>query len=469
MSYSLHNLKVTGMDLAGILDCEVESRIGEHSRLTLLARVDREEEFLYELPLYPPVTVTLQDGDREECLFSGIVTDVRATTQAQVRVVRIEGKSISWLMDRIRQSRSFQDVGMSFHALAEKVLEGYPGNAFCYAAQEQATGSLLVQYEETDWEFLKRAMSLIGAEVTPDSRRPGLCLYAGVPSLPEAEVSFRIRRMEKDMESCYDLRANGRQVQAADFTRYEVSSEAVLGIFETVRVRGHAFTIHACRYAFEGQELVCTYSLQKAGGLTRAAVYPMHLIGTALPGKVARASGSKVQVAMEMDRTSGNPALYWFPYSTISASTDGSGWYCMPEPGDDVRVCFPSKYEKEAIALSAVNSYPAPSDGREDRMQDPDSRYLKTKSGQELALAPGHMKLSCGKGRSAVTIQNDGRILIQAQNMVQAEAKTELVIQAGEELVLHAKEGLVVQSSQGGGIAFDGAKVVIQGTEVKFD
>ncbi len=102
-------------------------------------------------------------------------------------------------------------------------------------------------------------------------------------------------------------------------------------------------------------------------------------------------------------------------------------------------------------------------------MQDPDSRYLKTKSGQELALAPGHMKLSCGKGRSAVTIQNDGRILIQAQNMVQAEAKTELVIQAGEELVLHAKEGLVVQSSQGGGIAFDGAKVVIQGTEVKFD
>lgn len=469
MSYSLHNLKVIGMDLAGILDCRVESRIGEHSCLTLLARVDREEDFLYEWSVYPPIQVVLQEGDREECLFSGVVADVRMTIQARMKVVQIEGKSVSWLMDRTRRSRSFQDIGMSFGALAEKVLEDYPGNALYYTASEQAIGSLLVQYEETDWEFLKRAMSQIGAEVTPDSRRPGLCLYVGVPSLPETEADFRIRRMEKDMWSCYHLRANGRPVQAADFIRYEVSGGSVLGIFESVRVRGHALTVRACRYAFEGQELVCTYSLQKAGGLTRAAAYPMHLIGTALPGKVARTSGSKVQVAMEIDRSSGNPALYWFPYSTISASTDGSGWYCMPETGDHVRVCFPSKYEQEAIALSAVNSYPAPSDGGEDRMQDPDSRYLKTKSGQELALAPGQMKLSCGRGRSAVTIQNDGRILIQAQNMVQAEAKTELVIQAGEELVFHAKEGLVVQSSQGGGIAFDGAKVVIQGTEVKFD
>lgn len=469
MSYSLHNLKVIGMDLAGILDCQVESRMGEHSRLTLLACVDREEEFLYELPLYPPVEVVLQDGDREECLFAGIVTDVRITTQGQVKVARIEGKSSSWLMDRTRRSRSFQDTGMSFRALAERVLEDYPGSALYYAAPGQAIGSLLVQYEETDWEFLKRAMSLIGVTVTPDSRRPGMNLYVGIPSMPEAEISCRVQRMEKDMGSCYYLRANGRQVQAADFTRYEVSAGSALGIFETVQIRGHALTVHACRYAFEGQELVCTYSLQKAGGLARAAAYPMHLIGTALPGKVEKTSGSKVRVAMEIDQTSGNPALYWFPYSTISASTDGSGWYCMPETGDDVRVCFPSKYEKEAIALSAVNSYSAPSDGGEDRMQDPDSRYLKTKSGQELALAPGHMRLSCGKGRSAVTIQNDGKILIQAQNMVQAEAETELVVQAGEEIVLHAKDGLVVQSGQGGGIAFDGAKVVIQGTEVKFD
>ena len=64
MSYSLHNLKVIGMDLEGILDCQVESRIGEHSRLTLLACADREEEFLYEFPVYPPIQVMLQEGDR---------------------------------------------------------------------------------------------------------------------------------------------------------------------------------------------------------------------------------------------------------------------------------------------------------------------------------------------------------------------------------------------------------------------
>ena len=67
---------------------------------------------------------------------------------------------------------------------------------------------------------------------------------------------------------------------------------------------------------------------------------------------------------------------------------------------------FPSKAESEAIALSAVSNYDAPQSG-EDRMSDPDNRYLRTKSGQELALAPGYIKLSCGKAAS-VSEHSDG-------------------------------------------------------------
>lgn len=85
-------------------------------------------------------------------------------------------------------------------------------------------------------------------------------------------------------------------------------------------------------------------------------------------------------------------------------------------------IYFPSKAESEAIALSAVSNYDAPQSG-EDRMSDPDNRYLRTKSGQELALAPGYIKLSCGKAASAVTIQTDGKVKIQSQSMVKAMAQ----------------------------------------------
>ena len=111
----------------------------------------------------------------------------------------------------------------------------------------------------------------------------------------------------------------------------------------------------------------------------------------------------------------------------------------------------------------------APAGGGEDRMQDPDSRYLKTKTGQELALAPGHMRLSCGKGKSAVTIHNSGKISIQTVGAVEAEAEEELTVHAEEELLLHAKEGIVLQSLSGGLAKLEGDKAIFRGTEVKLE
>ena len=211
-----------------------------------------------------------------------------------------------------------------------------------------------------------------------------------------------------------------------------------------------------------------TYKLRSAKGLTRPVIYPMHLIGVALNGNVVNVSGTKVQVAMAIDGNSRKRALYWFPYSTLSASSDGSGWYCMPEVGDDVRIYFPSKAESEAIALSAVSNYDAPQSG-EDRMSDPDNRYLRTKSGQELALAPGYIKLSCGKAASAVTIQTDGKVKIQSQSMVKAMAQEEIAIHAEEQVTLHVSEQFIMHSLSGGQIVSSKGNVIMQGTEVIVD
>lgn len=469
MAYSLHDVKVKGIQAAKILDCQVEARYGEHSCLTILAYAKEPEELLYGIPSFQPVEVELKNGSESVLLFSGVISDVQIQAGTAAKIVRIEGKSYSWLMDLTKRSRSFQDKGMSYQALAQAVLKDYPGSSLFYTGPEQSVGSLVIQYEETDWEFLQRVLSLAGIAATPESRRAGFCLYAGIPPMPASGLSGVVQNIDKDMASYYYLKANGRPVPAAAFTRYQVTSGQPLGILERVNAGGQLLTVYACRYTFYDQELCCTFGLQRAEGLAKAAVYPMHLIGTALLGEIQKTSGSKVQVAMEIDKTSGNPALYWFPYSTISASTDGSGWYCMPEIGDSVRVYFPSKYEREAVALSAVSSYAAPAGGGEDRMQDPNSRYLKTKTGQELALAPGHMRLSCGKGKSAVTIHNSGKISIQAVSAVEAEAEEELTVHAEEELLLHAKEGIILQSLSGGAAKLEGNKAAFQGTEVKLE
>ena len=106
------------------------------------------------------------------------------------------------------------------------------------------------------------------------------------------------------MDGYYELKANGREVHASDFTRYTVVSEQLMGIFDPVRIQGNPFVVYACRYSFEDQEMQGTYKLQSAKGLTRPVI-PSHAFDrVALNGNVVNVSGTKVQVAMAIDGNS---------------------------------------------------------------------------------------------------------------------------------------------------------------------
>lgn len=465
--YSLHDIEVTGMKLSEILECEIESQIGNHSTLVLLARVE-QEEFVFEVEDCQSFEIILHEGEEKKILFSGILTDIQVLEQGQMKTVRIEGKSRSWLMDRTRKSRSFQNIRMTFQELIQEILADYEDTDLSYGAEKRKLGKLMIQYEETDWEFLQRALSQTGIMLTPDSRQPGLKLYAGVPELMETKIHCQISSVEKDMAGYYALKASGRKVHAADFTQYEVISEQLLGIFEPVVLHGVPLVIYSCCYSFVSQEMQGKYKLQSSKGLVKKAIYPMHLIGVALSGTVVNVSGTKIKAALEIDGKRKKRALYKFPYSTFSASSDGSGWYCMPEVGDDVRIYFPSKQESEAIALSAVSSYSVPREG-EDRMSDPNSRYLRTKSGQELALAPDHMRLSCGEDMSVITIQTDGRVKIQSQSAVKAIAQGEISLCAERDVTVHVSKQFTMHTWSGAKIESLGGNVFVKGTKVKLE
>ena len=467
MSYNLHNLRVIGLEVAELLYCTIQGRMGEHSSLTLGAYLKGGEETIYELPAFSPIEIEHNNGKEVEILFSGILSEICLEESSGMDIVRLEGKSYSWLMDLTKKSRSFQDAQMSYRTMTEIVMKDYPGSRLMFTGPETSIGKLIVQYEETDWEFLKRIISSLGLTATPYDRQRGINLYIGIPKFPERKIPYRVLTIEKDMASYYHLKANNRQVLAADFTRYQVSSHQLPQLFEMVKISGQLLTLFAYQLDFSGQEMEGDYWLQKAEGLLVTEHYPMRLIGVALMGKVAKVAGDKVLAVLEIDKEQRLEPVHWFPYSTISASPDGSGWYCMPEIGDEIRIYFPSKNEEEAIALSAASVYTPV--GELDRMQDPNSRYLRTKPGQELALTPKHLRLSCGEGLSSITILTDGGILISAQKEIKVIGKESVTLRAEQELGLHSQELMEIESSSGGRIELNSQIATIRGTEVKFD
>ncbi len=125
--------------------------------------------------------------------------------------------------------------------------------------------------------------------------------------------------------------------------------------------RGRSLSVAEAEYITDGSTLYEFVTLRKKTGILQKTIYPMELVGTALEGTILNVKGEKVQIHLKIDDSNPGNDCYWFPFSTPSASSDGSGWYCMPEKGDRVRVYFPSKKTSEVIAISAVSTYNPPS------------------------------------------------------------------------------------------------------------
>ena len=72
---------------------------------------------------------------------------------------------------------------MTYRGLLDQILQSYPGSAYLLSVPDEPVGQLLVQYQETDWQFLKRVFSQQYAPLGACMGQEGIHIYAGVPDL----------------------------------------------------------------------------------------------------------------------------------------------------------------------------------------------------------------------------------------------------------------------------------------------
>ncbi|MDY8026359.1 hypothetical protein UYY96_27830, partial [Paenibacillus polymyxa] len=161
------------------------------------------------------------------------------------------------------------------------------------------------------------------------------------------------------------------------------------------------------------------------------------------------------------------------------ASADNTGWYCMPEDGDSIRIYFPSYKEEEGYAISSVKREPQPSTGKSsatsghatastssagsksssalsaaapapDRMADPAIKTLRTKYGKEIMLAPDQIVIS-GNGMSIAINDKTGIDIVSGKN-VSISAASDIVMSSGN---IQLSAGKIELSGKGNTITLD--------------
>lgn len=468
MAYAADRLEIDGLPITQIDKLEFHCEPGNHGWCRLSGYVEPEngEALLYGVQENTPVRIYADNN----LIFGGLFTYVKVSGMGDICYVEAEGKTRSILMDRKKRSRSFQNTKMTYKELAKVILSEYPEAETLFSLPEVPIGEIAVQYRETDWQFLKRMLSMVHVSLTCNPASENIYLYVGVPQISYRNWNYEIMGFRKEMGEFQYWKQCGKAIGDDKFQIVELRTECMAELFEPLEVFGQELFVRKISGRMERGIFDCRCELQKSEGILARKEYPMHLIGTALEGKVLAVSGVQIQMHLGIDDGNNQPDIHWFPFSTLSASQDGSGWYYMPENGDQIRIYFPTKHTKDAIAVSAVSSYDGKSDSVPDRMGTPSTKYLRNPSGQELKMGEDGVTLSCNGGTASVTMGNGGDVSLYAANTLLVQADNNVELTAETEIDFSAAETAVISCAKGGSIQMQpGGMLLVQGSEVKVD
>lgn len=405
-----------------VINCKITRAVNEHAHLYFHGCIqsDKEDEYLkLGLSDVPVVLAMTDESNSVYTLFQGITKNIRIRAEGDLRQIEVEAVSSSYYMDLVNHTRVFQDVNTSYDALLSFIGKNYSANHIMTAGDGTTIGNLIVQYHETDWAFAKRLASHFHSVVVPAYKESGFRYFFGVPNgkqnIALADDSYTIKK--EAGEYLKKTQNDAGDMSESDSICLEITSRDVYDIGDSFPFRGQPFYIYSIESNFASGELVHLYHLKTRAGIQVSKSYNEFIIGASLDAAITGVSKDTVKVKVNADGIQ-TPAK-WFPYSTVYSSPDGTGWYCMPEVGDSVRMYMPSDKEEEAFIISSVHV----SEGAGGARNDPDSKSLKSKYGKEVLFTPGTLLVTNNNGMSVEIIDEEGiKIISDKAIVLQSEA-----------------------------------------------
>ena len=172
----------------------VELRVVKNEHATLVVRGIADEEIdvykqLNGRNLNTPLKLYSSE-DAGNAIYCGLIESVSLLRLDDIDYFEISVVSASKLMDTVKKKRSFQDVEMTYEALVKQIVDEYEDGATnCSVGQSETIGIPLVQYNETDWEFLKRIASHFEGVLVADTTEAKPRIFFGFPEKSaEAEI-----------------------------------------------------------------------------------------------------------------------------------------------------------------------------------------------------------------------------------------------------------------------------------------
>lgn len=372
-----------------------------------------------------------KDGRRGQALFKGYVTEVAVQMVRGVYQIKIEAVSATFQLDCKRRERSFQHAQMLYSKMMQQVLAEYPGaDVIDTVSKATPLQQFILQYQETDWQFLQRMASHFRTVLIPaiDAEQPKF--WFGLPEGRVETISATNYTLSKN-------RAQFLQIVHNDSERPIVESNMV-----TYSVESHQPLMLGARVLFQKKELVVARSiarmkqgvlsfdyqlLPESGVRQQRRTIPL-LAGTSIEGTVLAIQKDRVQLHLSIDSEQKKEEAAWFSVATPYSAEGHSGFYSPPEEGDQVQLHIPTNDEKSAFVRQSVRK----GGDTNPKIADSKTSYWGTTKGKHIMLDPQSVTLTATEGSvflqlhqdSGITIHSKHSIVVTANEDVNFAAKT---------------------------------------------
>lgn len=360
-----------------------------------------------------------EEGDKP--LFQGKIDRIQCRKEDQVLLAEIYGISSTYELDQVRKNQSFQDPQLTYEEITEQIAKGHSAGFLWNSDQGQKIGTPIIQYGESDWEFLIRLASHFHTVIYPDCLTGRVNFSFGVPLGRERKRKDSFT-LEYGFSDAYYREGGYGEGQCRDqyyFLKTQVKELWQIGDY-LIHENSHYY-VYKGEASFTKGELNYTYMLGKSGMTWKKKIYNHNLQGLRLRGRIKKVELESVFLQFEMDQKEcADFAWPWVPEI-------GNHCYCMPEKNTTAVLYFVTGQEQDGLAIHTVR------EDREDNLyQEVQNREFVTTDDKKLCLYPNDLivgvKMDSSKinltDERGIQLSSDFKINISAKNKMQLKAKS---------------------------------------------
>ncbi|SNS56617.1 Phage late control gene D protein (GPD) [Anaerovirgula multivorans] len=448
-----------------IKNIKMTQQINHHAYLYLTAIISEQykDDYVKENLREEQITLYIED-DKPKTLFQGMIQHIQVQVIEDVYYLEIKAVSNSFKIDIKKECRSFQDKNMSYRDMIKGIVRNYPGGDMMdKASQGKAIEKFIMQYQETDWEFLKRMASHFHMGILPSVIHEGPKILFGTAEgndIGEIESYnyYITKNIGQYMKSSQNTNPNLKELDTIEF---HIETEKEYEIGDKVTYQNIPLYIKSKEGELVNGTLLFKYALSTKNGLSQDQLYNEQITGISLKGRVLEVVRDKIKVHLEIDKSQNKAQAWEFPYTTIYTAEGNSGWYCMPELNDTVLIYFPTRQEHKGVGMNAIRV----ENKSTDKIQNPDIKYFRTKNGKELKFSPDEIQITCingtdketGESRiiyirlnqdTGIEIISTEPIHFKTEKGIKLEAEDTIKILASEQIKLKCKTSEIKIDSQ---------------------